>query len=81
MKKGSFKWTKAPQRAFESIKERVYSTAILALSNFELLFEVECDANSIRIGAVLTQAKCSLAYFRECLVWIRGMKSFSMSLV
>jgi len=57
--------TKTTQRAFESIKERLYSATILAPSNFELLFQVEHDASRVRIGAVLTLSKHPLAYFSE----------------
>ena len=53
------------QRAFETINDRLCSTPILALSNFDLLFEVECDASRVGIGAVLTQAQHPLAFFSE----------------
>jgi len=49
MKKGSFENTKAAQRAFESIKERLCSALILTLTNFGLLFEVECDASALEL--------------------------------
>ena len=52
-------------RAFESIKEILYSTPILAIPNFKLLFEVECDARRVGIEVILTQSKRSLAYFSE----------------
>jgi len=44
---------------------------MLALPNFVLLFEVECDIRGVRISAVLTQAKHSLAYFSENLNGLR----------
>jgi len=65
MKKGSFKWTKVVQKAFETIKDRLCSAPILALPNFDLLFEVEGDTSGIGIGAALTQAKHPLAFFSE----------------
>jgi len=40
-------------------------TPILAHSNFNLLFEVECDAISIGTGAVTTQAKHPRVFFSE----------------
>ena len=65
MKNGSFEWTEATQRAIESIKGSFCSIPILVVPHFELLFEVECDASGTRISAVVTQAKCALAYFNE----------------
>jgi len=71
MKKSSFEWIKANQKAFESIRERLRSIPILALPNFELFFEVKCDGSGIGIGAILTQAKHPLAYFSDKLSGIR----------
>jgi len=65
MKKGSFKWTKATQKSFETIKDKLCLVLILAFPYFDLLFEVKCDASGVGIVAVLTQAKQPLAYFTE----------------
>jgi len=63
--RSSFEWKKAAQRAFESIKKRLCLAPILTLPNFELLFEVECDASWVGIGAEFTQSKRPLTYFSE----------------
>jgi len=71
IKKGNLEWTKATQRAFDSIKKRLCLAPILALPNFEVLFEVECDASGVGIRVVLTQLKRPLAYFSEKLNGLR----------
>jgi len=65
LEEGSFEWTKAAQRAFEEIKQKFCQASILALPNFDDLFEVEYDANGVGIGAVLIQSRQPLAYFSE----------------
>jgi len=61
MKKGSFMWTKATQRAFEATKDKLCLTLILALPNFVLLFKFKCDASGVGIEAFFTYAKHPLA--------------------
>ena len=51
---GKFRMDKGHPKAFETIKERLCSTPILALPNFDLLFDVVCDASDIGIRAILT---------------------------
>jgi len=65
LKRGSFEWTKPDQRAFEEVKQKLCQAPILALPDFDDLFEVECDASGVGIGAVLIQSRRPLAYFSE----------------
>ena len=66
MKKGGFfEWTKADQRAFQSIKKRLCLACILGLPNFELQFEIECEVSRVGIRSILTQSKRRLAYLSE----------------
>ncbi|CAA7394696.1 unnamed protein product [Spirodela intermedia] len=62
MKRENFKWTDAADRSFIQIKEKLSSAPILALSNFDKLFNVEYDASNIVIRAVLSQ-EGRLAFF------------------
>ncbi|CAA6657067.1 unnamed protein product [Spirodela intermedia] len=54
MKRENFQLIDATNRSFILIKEKLSFVPILILSNFDKLFEVECDASIIRIGVVLS---------------------------
>ena len=43
-RKGSFLWTKAADEAFTLIKDKLTNAPILAFSDLEKVFELECDA-------------------------------------
>ncbi|XP_071714806.1 uncharacterized protein [Rutidosis leptorrhynchoides] len=51
--KGVFEWFSSAQSAFKSLKQKLSSSPILALPNFDMLFELECDASGVGIGDVL----------------------------
>jgi len=60
-----FKWGQDQIEAFETLKDKLTKTPILALLNFAKTFEIECDASNIGIGAVLLQESHPIAYFSE----------------
>ena len=72
MKKASFEWSNAAQKLFEEIKYKLWYAHVLALLNFKDLFELECVASGLGIGAVLSQSKRPIAYFSEKLNGSRG---------
>ncbi|XP_024010679.1 uncharacterized protein LOC112086134 [Eutrema salsugineum] len=52
-----FSWGLAQDAAFEAMKKRLTQAPVLALLDLEEMFEVECDASEVGIGAVLHQRK------------------------
>nr|GEX86777.1 putative reverse transcriptase domain, zinc finger, CCHC-type, aspartic peptidase domain protein [Tanacetum cinerariifolium] len=60
LKSSKFVWNTAAQSAFEQLKHAVTEAPVLALPNFEHVFQVECDASGLEIGGVLTIEELSL---------------------
>ena len=63
--KKEFKWTHRADKSFETMKQKVVELPVLALSNFNKVFQVECDASSNAIGVLLSQEGKSVAFFSE----------------
>lgn len=54
MKATQFSWSSAADQAFNAIKAKLTSAPVLILPNFNLAFELHCDASKSGIGAVLS---------------------------
>lgn len=64
-------WTDEVEQWFFQLKKLLRVEPVLVLSllpDFDKLFEVECDASLVRVGAVLSHAGHPVAYFSEKLV-------------
>jgi hypothetical protein len=65
MKVGKFSWSEEAITAFKLIKVKLTIAPLLVLLNFDLPFELRCDASKIGIGVVLSQKSKPVAYFSE----------------
>ena len=50
LKRGAFEWTKAAQRAFEEVKQKLCHASVLALPNFKDLFEWNVMLVELELG-------------------------------
>ncbi|GKB68988.1 reverse transcriptase domain-containing protein [Tanacetum coccineum] len=62
---GRFTWTSEAAKAFDVLKAKVTEALVLALPNFDEVFQVECDASRVGIGGVLSQNQRLIAFFSE----------------
>nr|CAD1832771.1 unnamed protein product [Ananas comosus var. bracteatus] len=65
LKGGSFKWTNNAKKNFELLKTRMIEAPLLTLPDFDKVFEVECDASNVGIGAASKQNKVADALSRR----------------
>ncbi|KAA8534676.1 hypothetical protein F0562_032193 [Nyssa sinensis] len=67
LKKGQFAWNSQVEEAFNSLKQAMTTTTVLALPNFLEPFVLGTDASDKGIGAVLSQQGRPLAFLSKSL--------------
>jgi hypothetical protein len=60
-----FAWSDSQDVAFNTLKDKLTHAPLLQLPDFTKVFELECDASGIGLGAVLLQEGRPVAYFSE----------------
>lgn len=75
LKKGKFSQTSKAESSFQNLKKRLSDAPVLTLPDFDKIFEIECDAWIVGVGAVLLQARHPVAYFSEKLA--EGRKNWT----
>ena len=60
-----FQWGGKHQKAFDTLKEKISKTPVLALPDLQRPFEIQIDASDYAMGAVLTQHGKPICYHSE----------------
>lgn len=66
MKGTTLEWSCEVEQSFQLIKKKIIEALVLAMSDLYKIFEVECDASEVGIGAVLIQ---------EVTLWLSSAKT------
>lgn len=75
MKGVTFSWSEDASQAFAQIKLKLTTAPVLVLPNFDIPFELNCDASKLGIGAVLSQNGKPVAFYSEKLAGARARYS------
>ena len=55
LKGDQYRWDSQAEESFQEIKRRMTQAPVLALPDFDKIFEVDFDASKVGIGGVLNQ--------------------------
>jgi len=65
-----FQWGGKQQKAFDTLKEKISTTPVLALLDLQRPFEIETDASDYAMGAVLMQHGKPICYNSETFIFV-----------
>lgn len=71
LKKKKFQWSEKATNSFNILEKKLCTAPVLTLPYFIKLFEVDCNANRVGIGIILSQKKRLIAYLSEKLSSVR----------
>ena len=63
-----FQWEGKQQKAFDALKEKIYTAQVLALSDLQQPFEIEINASGYAMGAILMQKRKPICFHSKTLL-------------